>query len=541
MLREFFRYLLFLILMLPLFGTGILRAEVIDTDTVWSGEIFVADKIIVDKGATLLIAPGSRVTFRPMPEGAKKGGGRLIIFGRLIAQGTEEAPIFFTSAATAPQAGDWEGIRFEKADQRVSRVDFCIIEYARTGISGRYSALQVAKTHFRNNLIGLAARNGLKGSLFDCLATTNTVGVRFEQNNLLRVVNCRIENNQGSGIVCSNSSPIIQNSSVISNGEHGVFCLRGSSPLIEDNLIRGNQYGVWAEMNSSPTILLNEIVNNDTAIGLERLSFAVIEANLIHQNRIGLFCNLGGYPHIHKNNIFDNRELAIDLGSNQSIVVARETPFDRRAAMNLPVPGQTKGQPDEDLDVDSSFPTEGLIDAYGNWWGRGALKELRSGEANVSFFEDGYDTANLSYMNKTYPRDRVGYAGWFERRIEQSTRRTVQYSGVKGRVLLDESPVVGARVHVYSVNDTTFENEGMTFSAPTGSDGQFLLPLKSGSYRLIAIKSVPPTIKPSFASEVIERLSSIKPVVVTTEEFISVNIPLKPSFNPEVEPQQWTP
>ena len=170
-LQKVLRLLMLTILVSVFSGTGPAQAESIATDTVWSGHVHISGKIIVEKGVTLLIMPGSRLTFAPIPAGAEKGGGRLIIFGRLIAQGTAEAPILFTSAAASPRSGDWEGVRFEQAGQQVSRLASCIIEYARAGINGRSTSLQVEKSHFRKNKIGLAARNRLNGSLFDCLFT----------------------------------------------------------------------------------------------------------------------------------------------------------------------------------------------------------------------------------------------------------------------------------------------------------------------------------------------------------------------------------
>lgn len=512
-------------------GTVLVRAEVIETDTVWSGDVLITGKVLVDKTATLLIMPGSRLRFSPIPAGSEKGGGRLIVSGRLIAQGTAESPILFTSAAVSPQSGDWEGLRFEKAGSLVNRLDFCIIEYARAGINGRSSSLQVATTQFRNNQTGVSARSGFIGSLFDCLFTANLVGVRFEQNNQMRVVNSRIDKNQNSGIICSNSSPIVQNSLITSNGADGIACLRSSSPLIDNNLISGHERGVQAEMNSSPTIQYNEISNNDTAISLERLSVAIIEQNLIRRNRIGLYLNLGSYPHFHRNNVSDNRDFAVDLGPNQSIVVARTMPFERRVEMNMPLPGKAQGVPTSELEVVAAFPRDGLIDAYGNWWGHKSLRELKSGESNLNFFEDGFDKADLIFQDKSYPRDRIGYAGWSEQPIEQAGRRSVAYSGVEGLVVLDGMPVIGARVHAYRDGETKFADEGLTFSAPTGADGGFSLFLKPGSYHLIAMDQVSSSIARSPGEDVIRGSATVYPVTVEAEAFVKVRLALQRGEN----------
>ena len=117
-------------------------AKVIDVDTVWSGEVHVREKIIVDGVATLQVLPGARVTFDPIPEGASKGGGRLIVFGRLIAQGHPDKPIVFTSAAANPQANDWE----PQPNCRRARSDVGL------AASGRHDHAS-ASTHFAESFV----------------------------------------------------------------------------------------------------------------------------------------------------------------------------------------------------------------------------------------------------------------------------------------------------------------------------------------------------------------------------------------------------
>jgi len=69
----------------------------------------------------LNVDPGARVTFG--------GNGQPVnSIGVLIAEGTEDQPIVFTSAAAAPAPGDWEGLWLDTANG--SRLDHVIIEYA---------------------------------------------------------------------------------------------------------------------------------------------------------------------------------------------------------------------------------------------------------------------------------------------------------------------------------------------------------------------------------------------------------------------------
>lgn len=80
----------------------------------------------IDDNATLTIAPGTTVEV--------KSGGFLNVgvYGdasALIAKGTEEEPIVFTSAAASPAPGDWECIRVEHGSS-ATELSYVSIDYA---------------------------------------------------------------------------------------------------------------------------------------------------------------------------------------------------------------------------------------------------------------------------------------------------------------------------------------------------------------------------------------------------------------------------
>lgn len=82
-----------------------------------------------DRGGTLTIEPGTTVLMEP--------GAYLNAAAELIAVGTPEAPIVFTSASLEPSPGDWECIRFGP-NASGSRLEHVIVEYggAPCGASG---------------------------------------------------------------------------------------------------------------------------------------------------------------------------------------------------------------------------------------------------------------------------------------------------------------------------------------------------------------------------------------------------------------------
>ena len=87
--------------------------------TVWSGRINVIGDIVVDRGALLILKPGTVVTFAAEDgrrEGADPGRCELIVYGSLQIEGHEGDPIVFTLAddaaasASNPEGGSWYGI-----------------------------------------------------------------------------------------------------------------------------------------------------------------------------------------------------------------------------------------------------------------------------------------------------------------------------------------------------------------------------------------------------------------------------------------------
>jgi hypothetical protein len=100
-------------------------ASTITTATLWkSGETHIIDGKLTVQGTSLTIEPGTIIKF--------KAGSQLAIDGQnsaLIANGTKDKPILFTSASDSPQKGDWHFISFD-GSLNTSSLKYCTIEYA---------------------------------------------------------------------------------------------------------------------------------------------------------------------------------------------------------------------------------------------------------------------------------------------------------------------------------------------------------------------------------------------------------------------------
>jgi len=105
---------------------------------IWNEEIHIIGNVEVPTKATLIIKPGTVVRFKHFRYGYTDPLCRLSLIvkdgGKLIAIGTPEKPIWFTSDADEPINGDWSMIRF--IDNSVhSIMNYCIVEFAQQGIN----------------------------------------------------------------------------------------------------------------------------------------------------------------------------------------------------------------------------------------------------------------------------------------------------------------------------------------------------------------------------------------------------------------------
>lgn len=469
----------------------------ITSDTVWEGTVRLTGEVRVHEEATLLIQPGTTLRFSEAKDGDGKPKSRLMVLGTLIAQGTPEEPILFTSAAANPARGDWGGVVFERANASPNRLRHCVIEYAAEGIRGAYSFLLLEDSELRNNETGLTAQRDLRGGLLRCSLTANGRGALFHQSSAMSIDQSRITENIEAGIVCVfASSPPIRHSRISGNGKVGISCLQGASPVIQENVITGHERGIHVELKSRPVITSNLIEGNDTGIWVVKLAFPRVADNTIARNGVGIYCNYSGYPEIHGNNIVDNERFGLVLGDNMSIVMEKQIPFRDMGRFFFDTSREKPGDIPEQSRKFTPFTAseEGIVDARGNWWGKDALKEMEEHgeEGNVTVIEDFLDKPDTWYNGKSYRRDRVDFSSWETEPLAASGPGEVSSTGVKGKVIFRGEPLDGVRVHVYKEAEGDFRGEGFSYSAPSAGSGEFSLSLLPGTYYLVARQGSPP-------------------------------------------------
>jgi parallel beta-helix repeat protein len=156
---------------------------------VWRGEVLIEGYLEIAPQATVTVAPGTTVRFRPTERGEE---GILLVRGRLQAVGSREQKITFTSDEITPSPGDWQGIVVLDSSKK-NLLEWCRIEAAATGIEVRFSDVTVRETDVVRCRTGMALRSSAAlvygGSITDCATgllsshgDSDVTGVRFSGN-----------------------------------------------------------------------------------------------------------------------------------------------------------------------------------------------------------------------------------------------------------------------------------------------------------------------------------------------------------------------
>jgi len=150
----------------------------IDKDTLWKGAITIHGTVAVKKGATLTIEPGAVIRFKKLDRNHDGiGDGELIVEGRILARGTKQSIIQFTSAEDKPAMKDWSCVTVPAAGTD-NIFEYCEFRYAYSGIHVRNSSAKVSDCLFQKNYMGLRS-DGANIILEHSSFLDNIIGFNF--------------------------------------------------------------------------------------------------------------------------------------------------------------------------------------------------------------------------------------------------------------------------------------------------------------------------------------------------------------------------
>ena len=244
---------------------------VIEGEVTWGDDeidVLITGDVTIEDSGSLTILPGTNVIFQDM--------GKIIVNGKIIAEGFENNPITFTTTETNQENG-WGGLYFHEAEESVLKN--CIIEYAKFWTTYDDGGPGIQIINCTENLVTID-----NCIIRNCFSQDEGSGIYIQSSNC-NIVNNKIYDNsvvsigvadaKGGGIFCTNSDPTISGNAIFGNtcdsdqGNNfggGIYFFE-SSPIFKNNIIFNNAAenggGIYLRnCNSDFTILNNNIIDN---------------------------------------------------------------------------------------------------------------------------------------------------------------------------------------------------------------------------------------------------------------------------------------
>jgi len=324
------------------------RTGLITEDEVWSGTVHITGDLAVDHHATVTIEPGTTVFVAAHSDDQQSGEGEdraaphftteyarshTSIRGSLLAQGTQDDRVFFTSDSLEPHHADWHEFVLLEG----TTLEHTIVEYAQVVAVEEHSRDTVVVTHsvIRHILtagIGINApatvtHNYIYDAGHESIDISPMAGQPYIANNVIF---------HSSVGIFNHASPVIEHNLLIDN-DRGI-CAFGGQAVIYGNVVaspkgapRDWTYGEFAYQayalhgmadrirgiviqNASPQVRQNLVGAQPVNVEILYDSTPLIELNSIIRGDTGvLISQLTGAPIIRANNICENSNLNVQL------------------------------------------------------------------------------------------------------------------------------------------------------------------------------------------------------------------------------------
>jgi len=254
-LLSFLGMILTICLTSPALGKSlVIEKGVISSDTTWQNEVIIRGDVEIAEGAALVIMPGTVVKFAKIEENGPANldmdktknftRAELIINGRILAQGTEDKVVVFTSAEKSPRLADWGAINMLDSDNNI--LEYCDISYGHTAVHGHGAQFTVANCHLHDNGVAIGFKNVDK-----CKPRCVTV----LYNHITR---------NGGGVLCSKDSRgIVSHNQIDHNKFFGIYGKKGSYLNIRYNNTVHNGKGVIVYAMKGLQLHQNNISDNE--------------------------------------------------------------------------------------------------------------------------------------------------------------------------------------------------------------------------------------------------------------------------------------
>ena len=239
----------FLLFAVPAYADeGVLRLhdQTFNTNQTWGGTVIIDGVVQFSAEATLTILPGTTVMFtKTDSDGDGIGENEVYIQGQIIADGTKEKPIVFTSAEEHKRPGDWGAVNIMVSAGKRNELSHCVIEYGYRGFHMHFSKASIHDSVMRNNYLGIQCQDS-QLDVARCDITGNKGAIVFKDSKL-KISGCRIADNYW-GVRFLYGEVEMKDNLITGNLINGVT-FRETKVVASGNRLIGNRKGFSAELS----------------------------------------------------------------------------------------------------------------------------------------------------------------------------------------------------------------------------------------------------------------------------------------------------
>ena len=355
-------------------------------NTTWNlagSPYLVTGSIVVFPNRTLTIEPGVEVIVSADYTFNTGNFIYLEVRGSLIANGTSNAPIVFTSSDTTTGFYNWEGIRIKGSQGGTVQMNHFELHNTWYGINNDIAQPGVSyvfnECYFRSNQYGLQLNADMVYN--NCIFESNGVGQAAQISyGSLTATNCQFLNNFCSFTWSNN---INVNNCLFSGNQNNII---GSPGIIQNSQFYNNTFG----MTEISNITVNQCVFDGNGTGIDGSSTCVITNSTFTNNSIAV--KIGDASTVSQNTITDNSIGVQVLGYDPNTTSIDSNLICNNSVHNL------ENLTDKNYQVnlncfcsqDSTIIENGILDGY---------DDITRGLVNYAIYDDSCQTV-VSYVTK---------------------------------------------------------------------------------------------------------------------------------------------
>jgi hypothetical protein len=285
-----------------------LHDQTFNKDQTWSGTVVIDGVVQFAPETTLTILPGTTVMFtKTDTDGDGIGENEVYVQGRIIADGTTDKPITFTSAEEKKRPGDWGALNIMVSEGKKNELSNCIIEYGYRGFHMHFSKAVIRDCKLRHNYLGIQCQDS-ELTVTGCELTDNKGAIVFKDSKL-KITNNRIADNYW-GIRFLYGEAEITDNTLTGNLINGIT-LRENKARLAGNVLKGNRKGISVE-SAEVELNGNTLAGNDeSGVYLKHAKGRVLGNEITENGNAGVSIEDSG-ARITGNNLTKNAFYGID-------------------------------------------------------------------------------------------------------------------------------------------------------------------------------------------------------------------------------------